>query len=57
MKRELRPAIHMEKQLSSASKLVEMETLGLSKVDQIGLASLMESQICHQLAGSVGGRV
>ena len=31
-----------------------MESLGISKVDQTVLARLMESQIWHQLAGSVG---
>ena len=31
------------------------ESLGISKVDQTVLARLMESQIWHQLTGSVGG--
>ena len=33
----------------------QAESLGISKVGQIVLARLMESQIWHQLAGSVGG--
>ena len=34
----------------------EAESLGISKVQQTVLARLMESQIWHQLAVSVGGR-
>ena len=49
VKCELRPAIHMEKGLGKA------ESLGISKASQIALARLMECQIWHQLAGSVGG--
>ena len=49
------PIIHMEKQLRWAHKLGGAESLGISKVGQIVLAWWMESQIWHQLAGSVGG--
>ena len=38
-----------------AHKLGGAESLGISKVDQTVLARLMESQIWHQLTGSVGG--
>ena len=55
MKHEARPAIHMEKQLGWAPKLGRAESLGISKVGQTVLARLMESQIWHQLAGSVEG--
>ena len=48
------PAIHVEKQLGWAHKLGGAESLGISKVGQTVLARLMESQIFHQLAGSVG---
>ena len=57
MKLEPRPAIHMEKQLRWAQKLGGVEFLETSKVSQTVLARLMESQICHQLASSVRGRV
>ena len=53
MKHESGPAIHMGKQLGWAHKLGGAESLGISKVGQTVLASLMESQIWHQLAGSV----
>ena len=49
MKHELKPAIHMEKQLGGACKLGGTESLGISKVDQTVLARLMQSQIWHQL--------
>ena len=45
----------MEKQLRWACKLGGAESLGISKVGQTVLARLMESQIWHQLAVSVGG--
>ena len=54
MKHEPRPAIHMEKQLEWAHKLGGAESLGISKVSQMVLGRLMESQIWHQLAGTVG---
>ena len=54
MTQEPRPAIHMEKQLGLACKLGGAESLGISKVGQTVLARLMESQIWHQLASSVG---
>ena len=38
-----------------AHKLDGAESLGISKVGQIALARLMESQIWHQLSGSIGG--
>ena len=55
MKLEPRPTIHMEKRLGWAYKLGETESLGISNSGQIVLARLMESQIWHQLARSVGG--
>ena len=55
MKHEPRPAIYMEKQLGWARKLGGVESLGIFKAGQTVLAGLMESQIWHQLAGSVGG--
>ena len=55
MKHEARPTIHMEKQLGWAHKLGGVESLGSSNVGQTVLARLMESQIWHQLAGSVRG--
>ena len=55
MKHEPSPAIHMAKQLGWAHDLGEMESLGISKTGQTVLARLMESQIWHQLAGSVAG--
>ena len=55
MKPELRPAIHMEKQLGWTNKLGGKESLGISKAGQTVLARLMESQIWHQLAGFVCG--
>ena len=45
----------MEKQLGWASKLNGAGSLGISKADQTVLAKLMDSQIWHQLAGSVRG--
>ena len=53
VKHEPRPAIHMEKQLEWAHNLGGVESLGISKVGQIVLAKLMESQIWHQLTSSV----
>ena len=53
MKPEPRPAIFMEKQLGWARKWGSVEPLGISKVGQTVLARFMESQIQHQLAGSV----
>ena len=47
MKQQLKAAIHMKKKLGGA------ESLGISKVGQTVLARLMESQIWHQLAGSL----
>ena len=44
----------MEKQLGWAGKLGGSESLGISKVGRV--SQLMESQVWHQLAGSVGGR-
>ena len=55
MKHEPRLAIYMEKQLEWSRKLGEVESLGVSEEGQTMLARLMESQIWHQLAGSVGG--
>ena len=52
-KHEPRPAIHMEKQPGWVHKLGEAEPLGISKVGQTVLVTLMESQIWHQLASSV----
>ena len=43
----------MEKQLGQACNLGAAESLGISKVCQTVLASLMESEIWHKLAGSV----
>ena len=54
MKHEPRLAIHMEKVLGWGSMLCGAESLGISKVSHIVLARLMESQIWHQLASSVG---
>ena len=45
----------MEKQLGWAGKLGGAESQGISKTGQTVLARLMESQIWHQLAGSMGG--
>ena len=45
----------MEKQLGWAHKLCGAESLGISKEGQTVLAKLMESQMWHQLASSVGG--
>ena len=56
MKHEPSPAIHMAKQLGWAHDLGEMESLGISKTGQTVLSRLTESQIWHQLAGSVGGK-
>ena len=55
VKLEPRPAIHMERHIGWTRKLCETESLGISKVGQIVLARLIESQIWYQLAGSVGG--
>ena len=44
----------MEKQLRWAHKLGGVESLGISKAGQTMLAKLMETQIWHQLASSVG---
>ena len=44
----------MGKQLGWAHKLGAEESLRISKASQIVLARLMESQIWHQLTGSVG---
>ena len=54
MEHEPRPATHMEKQVGWAHKLVGAESLGISKLGQMVLAWMMESQICLQLASSVG---
>ena len=54
MKYKPRPAIHMENQLGWSCKLGEVEFLGISKVSQTVLAMLMESQIWHWLADSMG---
>ena len=53
MKLEPRPAILMEKQRGWAVKLDGTESLGISKVGQIVLARLIESQIWYQSADSV----
>ena len=53
MQYEPRPAIYMEKHLVWAYKLDGAESLRISKVGHTVLARLMESQIRHQLAGSV----
>ena len=53
MKHRLRPAIHMEKQHGWAGKLGGAVSQGISRAGQTVLARLMESQIWHQLAGSV----
>ena len=45
----------MEKQFGWAHKLGWVESLGISRVGQTVLAGLMESQIWHQVASSVGG--
>ena len=45
----------MEKQLGWARKLGWIEPLWISRVGHTMLARLMESQIWHQLASSVGG--
>ena len=54
MKHEPRSANHMEKQLGWVCKLGGAEYLEISNVGQIVLARLMESEIWHWLAGSVG---
>ena len=53
VKLEPRSVICIEKQLVWASKLGGVQSLGISKADQTVLARLMESQLCHQLTGSV----
>ena len=55
MQYEPRPTIHIENQLGWAHKLRGAESLGISKVGQTVLTRLMEFQIWHQVAGSVGG--
>ena len=55
MQHEPRPVINMEKQVRWSRKLGGMESLGISKVHQRVLARLVESQIWHQPASSVGG--
>ena len=54
MNHEPRSVVHMEKQLWWLCKLHGTESLGISKVGQMVLARLMESQIWHKLASSVG---
>ena len=54
MQPEPRTAIHMEKQLEWAHKLGGVASMEMSKANKTVLARLMESQIRHQLAGSVG---
>ena len=56
MKQDPRPTIHMEKLLLIAVKLGGMEPQVISRARQTVFARLMESQILHQLAGSVEGR-
>ena len=54
MKHEPRPAILMEKPLLTAVSWVGQSlALGISRTGQTVLARLMESHICHLLAGSV----
>ena len=53
MRNEPRPAIHMVKQLGWTHKLGGLESMVMSTASQTVLARLMESQIQHQLAGSV----
>ena len=53
MKHEPRPVIQMEKKFGWDHKLGVAESLGISKVGRTMLARLMESQMWHQLAGSV----
>ena len=55
VKQEPRPAIHRENQLRWGHMLGGSESLGISKVSQTVLASLMESHKWLQLAGSVVG--
>ena len=55
VKQEPRPAIHRENQLRWGHMLGGAESLGISKVSQTVLASLMESHKWLQLAGSVVG--
>ena len=55
MKHEPKPAIHMEKYVGWACKLGGVDLLRTYKVGQTVVYQLMESQIWHQLAGSVGG--
>ena len=54
MKPKLRPAIHMEKRVGWAHKLSGKESQGISRAGHTVLARLMECQIWHQLACSVG---
>ena len=55
MKHELRPAIHIKKQLEWACRLGGAESLGISQADpdQIVLSRLMASQIWQQLASTL----
>ena len=55
MEHEPRPTIHMVKQLGWAHKLCGAKSVEISKVGQTVLARLIESQIWHQLSGSVRG--
>ena len=55
MKHEPKPVFDMEKQLGWAHKLGGAESLGISRAGQTVLARLMDSQIWHQLAGSLKG--
>ena len=50
-----RPVIHMKKQCGWAHEFGVAEPQGISKAGQTVLARLVESQIWHQYAGSVGG--
>ena len=56
LKHQPRPTIHMEKQLGWNHKLGGEASLGIYKAGQTVLARLMESQIWHQLASSLGQR-
>ena len=51
--REPRPAVLMEKQLGWAHNLGGAESLWISKLGETVLARLMESQIWHQVDGSM----
>ena len=56
VKHEPTPAIHMGKQFGWTCKLGGCESQGMSRVRRAVLARLMESQIWHQLAGSMRQR-